>query len=274
MNKREPKHKILVLTDLKETTESVLNHATGLAGLVDSEVLFLHVKKPSNIVGGENQFSAMRSINKDYVTTSKRIADLADHLGESVNYNLVYGSVRGEIRKVLNDFKPDTVILGKRKPKFAKLIGDGVTDFVLRKHDGAVVIAAEGKELSQFPELSLGALNSSSDDLRGTFVSAIMKRSKKPLKVFKTDSDGDFHLENRDTFTANQVEFVFEGGTNIMDKISKYVNKSSVNLLLVTRDKKRLSKTTKSTSSLRNLINKIDMSVLISGKGSERLSGI
>ena len=143
MNKTETKHKILVLTDLKETTDSVLNHATGLAGLVNSEVLFLHVKKPSSIVGGENQFSAMRNINKDYVTTSKRIAALADQLGESVNYNLVYGSVRGEIRKVLNDFKPDTIILGKRKPKFAKLVGDGVLDFVLKKHDGAVVIAAD-----------------------------------------------------------------------------------------------------------------------------------
>ena len=262
-------HKILVLTDLKETTYSVLNHATELASLVDSEVMFLHVRKPSNIVGGENQYSAMRSINKDYITTSKRIADLADNLGKSVNYNLVYGSVRGEIRKVLNDFRPDTVILGKRRPKFAKLIGDGVTDFVLRRHYGTVVIAAEGKELLQFPELSLGSLNSFSHDLEGIFVSAIMNRSKKPLKVFRIDRDGDFGIENQNPSSSDQVEIIFQGDSNIMSKISKYVNKSSINLLLVNREKKSQNKIMKSTSNLRSLINNIDISVLIFGKVSE-----
>ena len=63
-------YKILVLSDLTKSTTSTLRSSASLAKMIDGNVEFFCVKKPTDIVEKENQLSAIRTINKKYNITA------------------------------------------------------------------------------------------------------------------------------------------------------------------------------------------------------------
>ena len=164
--------KILVLSDMKSTSDKVLKNTLELAKLVNGNVSFFHVKKPTEVVERESQLSAVRTINEKYIATDKEIKSLIDSVSENektkITYNYAFGNIKEEIRTKINEIKPDIVVLGKRKPKVLKFIGDNVTDFVLNKYNGPVMIASEHKVLEAKKDLSLGILNQSDKIVENT----------------------------------------------------------------------------------------------------------
>lgn len=243
--KNTNKYKILVLSDLKKTSRTALKSTIGLAKMIDGDINFFHVKKPTDVVEKENQLSAMRTINEDYNATEKKIRDLIVPLSINydinINYRYAFGNVKNEISRHIEAINPDIIVIGKRKPKMISLFGDSITEYILNKYKGVVMIAADKNAIQPNEEISLGFLNNFEASLNLDFVNQLLSNTQQPLKSFKILND----TKNQDDMSVpkdkKMIEYVFEQSDNAINTISNYINKNDVNLFCVERVKKNVT---------------------------------
>ena len=157
------RYKILVLSDLKDTTLNTIKNGVSLAKIIDAELHLFHVKKPTEIVEQESQLSAIRTINRSYVSTDSEIQNMIEPISKEYNISIssshAFGNIKNEIRNFINTYKPDIVILGKNKSKPFSFVGDNLTDFIQKTHDGAIMIVDNSNSISPDKQISLGVLN-------------------------------------------------------------------------------------------------------------------
>lgn len=262
-------YKILVLSDLKDSTQNTLKSAVSLAKMLKADLEFFHVKKPTDIVEQDNQLSAMRRIGKEHVTTEKRIKKLVSSVMKDydikINSSFTFGNVKREIENYIDMIRPDIIVLGKKKSKTIKLKDDNITNFVLKKYDGAILIASEENSLEPNKELSLGLLNGIKESFELDFAEDLIKHSNKPLKLFKIvkrSLDSDKIEKNADIKT---IDFVFEQNDNSINKLSDYLVKNNINLFCLNRGaQKTKSKSNNVTSEVNDMVNKLNVSLLFS----------
>ncbi len=233
------KYKIVVLSDLKDSSAITLKSTVSLAKMIDGDIEFFHVKKPTEIIKRENQLSAIRDINEKHLIIEKQIQNLiapvSEEYGIDINISFSFGNVKNEIEKYILENQPDIIVLGKRKPKTIKLLGDSITQYVLKIFDGVVMIASDTNALDPNEELSLGVLNGVEQTFNIPFAEDLMGHSQKPLKSFKILKNANISNEIPSDTNNKTVEYVFEQGDNAIENLSKYLSKSNVNLLFVDR---------------------------------------
>lgn len=255
-----------MLSDLKDAPDNIIKSGISLAKMINGELQFFHVKKPTDIVEKESQLSAIRTINKSFIVTNDEIGRMVEPFSKTydikIKSNHAFGNIKNEISKQIQEYQPDIIVLGKRKSKSLKFIGDSITDFVIKNHDGTVIIASDENALEPNQELSLGILNSSDNTSNMEFANHLIEKTQKPLKLFKTDSQNNnsqIHtFEDKKT-----VELKFDYGANSMKSLSNYLSKSDINLLCVNRES---SSEFNSKSGVNNVIGNVNVSLLISGK--------
>ncbi len=256
------KYKILVLSDLKKSVESELKSTISLAKMIDGEITLLHVKKPIDLVGRESQLSAMRTINEQQVNTSNKLGNLIrscrKDFGVKIDRKIVIGNLKNEIESYLDTYKPDIVVMGKRKSNSFSIIGDNVIKLVLKKHKGPLMIAGNDT-LNPTDEVSLGVLNT--DDTIGNvdFIDEFLRNTKRPVKKFTIAQSGN-KVKNTsvDTIGTNAVEYVFDDTLEAIENVSKYASKSNINLMFAD----------KTDATVKNLMDKLDVSLLLTEKHS------
>jgi len=262
------KYKILVLSDLKESTTNVLKSSISLAKMVDGNIDFFHVIKPTDVVKKESQLSAFRTINEQQSATKKDIQNFVNPVskayGVDINFSYSFGNVKSEIGEYIAKNKPDIIVLGKRVSKTFKVLGDSITQFVLKEHDGIIMIAADNNALEPNKSLSLGLLNGIDESFE--FAQNLIKHSQDPLRSFIMANNLDT-LKGSNTFNDKKiVEYVFEKNDNTIANISNYLSKNNINLLCVNREnKKTANKLTLMKSEIKEIINKLNVSLLLSG---------
>lgn len=254
-------YKILVLSDLNKSTNNTLKSSISLAKIVNAEINFLYVKSPSDVVDTENQLSAMRSINQNYIITNNKITDLINSISNAyninVNHTFTIGNVKNEIEKYIEKNKPDIIVIGKRKSKLFNFIGDNITQFVLNKYKGIIVIADGNNVLEPNKELDLGLFNNSITN--DAFLQEIIGSTKKPLNYFKIVENLSTSNDQK-VLNNNKIEYAFVKGSNVIKNVSNYLTKSNVNLLCISRNNS-ISGSVK--TNLNELINKLDCSLII-----------
>ena len=241
MNKNN--YKILVLSDLKDTSKNTLKSAISLAKMVGGSIDLFHVKKPTDVVVRENQLSAMRSINEEHYLIRNKIKDYILPFSEAyeipISYNFAIGNVKNEIEKYVQETQPDVVVLGKRKPKRITFGGESTASFILNNYPGIVLMVSEKHAIEPSQKMILGMLNNSVDSLKSTFTENLMAHTHTPIKLFKIVKNPDIAQSTPNTVSVNgAVEYVFEHGDNVVKNISKYVAINKINLLWVSRENK------------------------------------
>ena len=261
------KYKILVLSDLKQAASNMLKSTVGLAKMIDGEIDFLCVKKPSEIVERENQLSAIRTINQEHFTAKKEMLNLIKPISEDynikINHTLSYGNVKDEIGSYIKEQQPDIIVIGKRKSKTINILGDNITQFVLNKHSGTIMISAEKNTIEPDKELSLGIIEDAKEIFNSEFTKNLLKNTQKPLKAFKVIENSD--KKNEVSLNDNEtVEYVFEENSDTIKNISNYLSKSNINLLCIDRDKEK-DKNSKHLlkSDINRLIKNFNVSLLL-----------
>ncbi|WBU90547.1 universal stress protein [Cellulophaga omnivescoria] len=249
------KYKILVLSDLKKSTVSTVKSTVNLAKMINGDVSFFHVKKASDVVVRDNQLSAMRAINEQYNSTDRIISAITKPISKiqniKINHSFAFGNVKNEIARQIEEQQPDIIVLGKRKPKMINIIGDHITEFVLKNYKGIIMIAANDGAVKPIDTLALGVLNKNKEELNLKFTQDLIKHSKQPLTSFSVVEKG-YNVAH--TQSANdEVTYVFEQGDNEIQKISNCLVKSNVNLLCVNR----------ATKGLHNVIDKTNVSLIL-----------
>lgn len=263
------KYKILVLSDLNNSTDVILKSTISLAKIVGGNITFFHVKKPTEVIKQDNQFSAMRTINSEYNTADKEIkkalksASKTHHI--NIKYKVAIGHVKSEIKNHIKEVAPDIIVLGKRKQKVLNFIGDNMTQFVLKHHDGALMIAAEENGLEPDKKLNLGVLQGQNQLLSIDYANYLFKNTHEPLNSFKIGNHtSDLNLN--DITDLKTVEYVFEKGDNAIENLSKYLFKNKINLLCVDREKNHdKDKVKLMKSDIKDVISKLNVSVLVNG---------
>ncbi|MGJ8591660.1 MAG: universal stress protein [Aquaticitalea sp.] len=265
------KYKIMVLSDLKDTSGSTLKSTVSLAKMIGGTIEFFHVKKPTEIVPIDNQLSAMRTINENQLKTEKKIEKIIKPIREEydvdINYKFSFGNVKAEIGKYIEESQPDIIVLGKRKPKMMKLIGDSITNFVLNNYDGVVMIAADTNVLEPNKELYLGILNGIEQKFNIDFAEDLMGHTQKPLKSFKIVKNSNERETTASVSNKSMVEYVFDQGDNAIQNLSKYLSISNVNLLFVDRSNSNTDTDTSILDSdIQNVMDSLNVSLLL-GRG-------
>ena len=256
-------YKIAVFSDLKDPQQHILKNSISLAKKINGEIELFHVKKPTEVVKTQNQLSAKRTINKTFAQTDKAILKLIAALAEEhqirIRHTFAIGNVKSEISDFLTKANPDVIVLGKRKSATLKLLGDGVTKFVLDKFTGPVMISTENHSIALEKSLSLGLLNSDAQVLNSPLAEKLLEQVQAPLKSFtlaKGAQSKDSELEG-----ISSVDYVFEHNDNAINNLSQYISKSKVNLLFVERNAKNSW-----DSSVIRAIDGIDVNVMMASR--------
>ena len=253
------KQKFLILSDLNASTSKIIKSSISLAKIVDAEIDFFYVKKPTEVVEKESQLSAMRTINKEYFEIDKKIKNLLNPISKEynikINHSFSIGNIKNEIEKYIDNNKPDVIVLGKRRPKIINFMGDYITPFILKKHKGIIVIADDKNTLEPNKELSLGFFNDTKAN--NAFTNKIIDFSDKNLRSYKIAENSS--SEKKETFLNNKkiIEYVFEKGDDAIKNISNYLSKSNVNLLFVDRKKEDIK------PNIKDVINTINCTLIL-----------
>lgn len=277
MKTNRKKYKIVVLLDLKKSSSTTLTSAVGLAKMINGMVEVFHVKKPLEIVDSENQLSAMRTINNKHMVTEKEmqhlISPISKEFGVQISYSYAFGNVKNEIDAFIKEQKPAIVVLGKRKARPFNLIGDGIVDFVLKNHDGVVMIASDKNALVPNKELSFSTINSLEPSFNLEFAEDLMKHSQKSLKSFKIIKNSA-SASNLSKFKDERtIEYIFEHNDGTIKNISNYLSKDNINLLSIDRawkyseDLQNLK-----MPDINSIISELDVTLLVSGKEKFHMS--
>lgn len=259
--KDKKKYQILVLSDLKENTENILKSTVSFAKIIEADIHFFHAKKPTEIIKNDNQLSAKRAINEESFIIDKKIKKLIKSHSKEININHSFsiGNVKREIGTYLSENKPNLVVLGKRKSTSLSFLGDNITKFVLQKHKGSVIISSENDVLEPHKKLNLGFLNTSNDDVSISLARDLKEKSKEPIKYFRIVKKTEDYNKTLQKLEKEKNEFVFEENDTTVKNISKYLSKSNVNLLCLTKNKK----TDNNSAIFKKIINDSNVSLLL-----------
>lgn len=266
---KKDKYKILVLSDLNKSASTILKNAVSLSKMINGEIHFLCVKRPSEIVQKESQLSAFRTINEEHFNTKKEILKVITPISKAhdiaINHTISVGNVKSEIGDFIKEFQPDIIVLGKRNPKKMKLIGDSITQFVLKKYDGTIMISADKNAFEPNEKLILGVLNKAEASFNLAFEKDLMSHTNMPLQSFKIIKKSNELSGTKKELDKNVVEYVFEQNDNTTKTLSNYMLKNKVNLLCLNRTKTAERKPKQITAEINNAINNLNISLLLSG---------
>ncbi|MDG5490878.1 universal stress protein [Psychroserpens sp. SPM9] len=256
------KYKILVLSDMNDKTLNIIKNGVSLAKMIDADLHFFHGKKPTELVEKESQLSAMRTINKSYVSISNDIQDLATTISNDydvkMSYSYAVGNLKNEIQSCISSYKPDVIVLGKQKSKPLSFLGDNITAYIIKNFKGAIMIASDDKVLEPNTELSLGVIDGTNSTSPMEFATSILKHTQKPLKLFKINTADKQNESPSVVSDKKTVELHFDYGDNSIKSLSNYLTKSNVNLLYLNKQN------AKSKTALKDVINTVNVSMLIS----------
>ena len=167
------------------------------------------------------------------------------------------GNLKNEISNYISIHKPDIIVIGKRKSKILGILGDNISDFILKIFDGIIMIASDKHELTISDQLSVGILNDPKQLKSKDFIESLIAVSKSPPKVFKTLEKSSSEKENSSYFSKKTIEYVFEKGDNTLKNIANYSTKSKTNLVFLDRTKNQNNYT------LKEAINNFNCSLIL-----------
>ena len=263
------KYKILVLSDLKDGTTNSLQNAVSLSKIINADIEFFHVKKPTDVINRESQLSAMRTINKEHLAIDNKIKDLLEPVTKTydtpIKSSFAFGNVKNEIRDYIKLSQPNIIVLGQRISSPFQIIGDSITQFLLKEYSGIIMISSMNKSLLPSKKMTLGVLNGTNEMLSKDLSKELVNQSTLPLKSFKIIKNKNGLSDKTIADGQKIVEYVFEKNDNTMNSLSKYLKQNNIDLLCIDRNKSATNNNQNSIElSLKEVVNKLDVSLLVS----------
>lgn len=265
------KYKIVVLSNLSSKTDKLLQTTARLADIINAEIEIFNVKKPTDVVGIDNQLSAMRAINSEHSKIDKKFRKLTTPIlkeyGVNVRYSFAFGNLKNEISKYIEESKPDIIVIGKRKYSSLSFIGDNIAEFLLDSFKEPILILSEKGTLDFDKKISIGVLNSLEQSFNINFSEALIGQVKKPIRSFKFIDKRD--VSKRITASQNEetIEYIFEYNDGAIQNLSKYLSKNGVDLFCIHRgSESHTDEANLKISDVKNIINKTKVSILVSSE--------
>lgn len=262
------KHRIALLSYLKEDISKLLKSAVGLAQMINGEIEVFNVTKPTAVVSKENQLSAMRTINREHILTDKRMRDIVSPYIENyrvpITYSSTFGNIRNEIGRYLNENNPDILVLGRSKNTPVNTADDRIINFILNFFKGTVLIISPDKGLEPGKKIGVGTLNCSEAAFTPSFTEDLLCNANNTLKSFNIVETSHV-LPLADNFLGHKIiTYVFDHNENTIKNLPMYLSKNSIDLLLMERRKKEREGLSRFVDTY-DMVRKADINLLISG---------
>jgi len=143
----------------------------------------------------------------------------------------------------------------KRKSTFS-ILGDRIANFVLKKHNGPIMITGSEPIDPNSDKVSLGVINEVDKAANLDLAELLFSKIEQPIKSFNIiKSDKSSSASKNVSINEEKDRYVVEGGNKVMKSIEKYALESNVNLMFAN----------KNDVSLKG-INKLNVSILLSSK--------
>ncbi|GAB5400118.1 MAG: hypothetical protein Aureis2KO_17030 [Aureisphaera sp.] len=265
----ETQHKVLALIDIKEPIETVIESTVNLAQTYQAAVKFIYVKKPIDPTRTENQLDVMRTMTEHKRAVGK-FRNLLARFKEKTSLQLDYSIEEGHVKKTLQSemqaYQPDVVVLGKRQTNKYRVIGNQVTEFVVKNFNGPLFIIHPSKVLEIKESLSVGVLNDLTKVADHNLATTLLKQSNEPVKLFKIANDSE-PKQSPEPHGTKTIDYTFENNPNALNNLTSYVHKNNVHLLCLDLPEKESSgKNVK----LKEILKRINTSMLMVGNNNSK----
>ncbi|CAM1339106.1 universal stress protein [Tenacibaculum aestuarii] len=261
---KQNKYKILVLSDLQESTNNTLKSAVSIAKMIQADITFFHAKNATDIVKKESQLSAMRTINKEYSSTKKKILNFITPISKeydvTITYDFSFGNVKQEIDQYISKNNPDVIVLGKRKPSSLNITGDNLTGYILKNYNNIIFIAENNNSLNPDEHITLGLLNNNIQSLDKDITKGLLANTKEPLISFNFIKNRESMNNIQKNLNEETVNYNFDKNNNTIKNLSNYLLKNNVHLLHINRGENENSLT---KSDIYSVINNLKTSLLV-----------
>jgi len=269
---KKNKYKIAVFSDLKGPLNNTLKSTVGLAKIINGDIALFHVRKPSEVVKTENQLSAIRTINREYITIDKKIQSITNSFskdfGVKISYSFAIGNLKNEIGKYIREQQTDIIVLQRKKTKLMDFLGDNIAQFVIHQHPGTIFIVDEKKVLEPNKELSLALLDDGEQIPNMEFVDDLLLHTQKPLKSFKIVENTNGLKTSNEFRGKKTIEFVFEKRDDSMKNLSNYLTINNIDLLCIGRLRSNPNKkggNPSINSNIKAILGNLGVSLLLTG---------
>jgi len=269
---KKNKYKIVVLSDLKAPLNNSLKSTVGLAKIINGDIELFHVRRPSEVVKTENQLSAIRIINREYLTIDKKIQSITNSFskdfGVNISYSFAIGNLKHEIGKYIREQQPDIIVLQRKKTTLLDFLGDNIAQFVLDQHSGSIFIVDEKKVLEPNIELSLALLDDGEQTPNIEFVDDLLLHTQKPLISFKIVKNPSGLKTSNEFRGKKTIEFVFEEREDSIKNLSNYLTINNINLLCIARSKRNPNKKSENSSinsNIKSIVDNLNVPLLLMG---------
>ncbi|WP_276168879.1 universal stress protein [Zobellia alginiliquefaciens] len=266
---RRTRHKIAVFSDLTDSMLSLLKSSVSLAQMIDGEIEVFNVTKPTQIIGKDNQLSAIRTINREYILTDKRMRDIVSPISEDygvpISYTSTFGNVKAEIARYLSDNEPDVIVLGRKKIKPFNTINDRITNFVLRTFKGSVMIVSEQNSIEPGKKIGIGMLNCSGELNNSPFSETLFTCANSPLKSFNIIDSSKTQMQPFQFLGQKTVNYVFDYNQNTIKTLPTYLSMSNIDLLFIERKRKE-NHSIPAISNMYDMAKKLGVTLMITGE--------
>ena len=173
--------------------------------------------------------------------------------------------MKNEIRDYIKLSQPNIIVLGQRISSPFQIIGDSITQFLLKEYSGIIMISSMNKSLLPSKKMTLGVLNGTNEMLSKDLSKELVNQSTLPLKSFKIIKNKNGLSDKTIADGQKIVEYVFEKNDNTMNSLSKYLKQNNIDLLCIDRNKSATNNNQNSIElSLKEVVNKLDVSLLVS----------
>jgi|GEM_PF-968359 len=254
MKMNESKYRILVVKDRSKHARTALQNAVNLAKKIGGSIDILYVKPPSEVVENDNQLAAWRELNEESTRAKRTLLEEVNHISTNeqipISCNFAFGNLISEVQSRIDSTQPDMVVLGKRKDWVKELLGMDLTTYLLKNYQGALLIAREEQTLDTSDDLTLGLLDDFLVKSKSPLLTDLEKTTAKPITLLKIKSEDQQALDAAQPIsTSGMKTFEFESGANVSSSVAKYIERSGVNLLCVSKNNlNSLNKTIKTVT--------------------------
>jgi hypothetical protein len=233
---------------------------------MNAALSFFYVRKGADVVQSEHYISAIQTLTDTHMKTDEKMRELLDPFQQAAAIELgskiAIGNVKNHIEKHLEIMNPDLVILGKRSKKTFSMGGDGLTQFVINKFQGPVLISATDQVLELNEQLTLGLFSDMVSDTPNEFVDNLLKISTQPVKSFRIVNKTS-ETQPSSAIPFKTVEYAFDPSDNAVKNLSKYVRRNNVHLLFLDREQLNQRSRKATSTNMNGVIHELPSSLLL-----------
>jgi len=257
-----------VLVDFSEASYRALKYIISMAKITNGKIHICHIITESTSIGSET---------KKVEDKLNAIIEIITAEGIEASCQYIFGDIIVEFEKLIDQIKPDIVVIGKRKGN--SNFSGNITDYLLNDYLGSLLIVTEEKEFNTDKKIAFAGAKKTIEQNNPYSIFKLIPDIKPPLVLIslkKSTKAGEkinlpkawssyYKDEYKNQFEHHQTPINYEN-------LAPYIFKEKIELLCIGRENNKNSFINrffhKNIDSSSEIIKRINIPILIIGSSN------